>query len=85
MAEDPLHRRRVRARHHQQRRRGVAEVVEPDGPHLARGPELHAALRAAAQLGIGRAFGVAAALAPALVDVELDDAGAMKRPAQDPL
>jgi hypothetical protein len=45
----------------------VAEVMKPDGSHLAGGPELHPAARAAAQGIVLCGLEVAATLTPALV------------------
>ncbi len=56
----------------------MAEVVEADGPDLAGGPQLHAALRAPPQLRVGRPLRVAATLPSALVHVECDDPGAVQ-------
>jgi hypothetical protein len=83
VTHDPLHGGHVGAAHEQQGRRRVAEMVEPDLPHLADGEELKAAARAAAAAGIGRRLVVAAAGAPALVHVAGDETGAAHGPPED--
>jgi hypothetical protein len=69
VAEDPLHRDRAGAEHHQQRRGGVARVVEPERRHLTDRPELEVALGAATQVSVGRLLAVAAARAATLMHV----------------
>ncbi|HVZ70962.1 MAG TPA: hypothetical protein VHJ20_01190 [Polyangia bacterium] len=83
VAQDALHGGRVRAEHHEQRGGGMACVVEADREHLPDGPELHVALRAAAQVPVGGLLGVAAALAAALMHVARDDIGLAQRRAED--
>ena len=85
VAENPLHRGDVGAAHEEERRRRVAQVVEPDRPDLPRRPELHLAARTAAELVILRGLDVAAALAPTLVQPAFHDSRAVKRSTQDEL
>ncbi len=60
----------------------MAQVVEPDLPDLAHRKQLELALGTPARVRVGRRFVVAAALAPALVDVAGHDAGPAHRPAE---
>src|SRR5882724_13469481 len=82
VAEDPLHRARVHARHHEQACRGVAEVVEPDPTNLRLGPELHPMRWASADLVVRRELGMAAALLSTDVLPSLDDPGVGERAPQ---
>jgi len=64
VAEQLLHRDQVRAEHEEHARVGVAQVVEADRTHLSLRPEQEVASRAAAWIGVGVGFLVAAALHP---------------------
>ncbi|MGA9657128.1 MAG: hypothetical protein WBV96_24795 [Polyangia bacterium] len=79
MAKDALNGRRIRARHHEQRRGRVAQVVEADLPHQRPRPELHLALRATPQVGVLRHLGMPASLPSADVAVAGHDPGAGER------
>jgi hypothetical protein len=81
--QDPRHRGKVRAAHHQQRRRRVTQVVEPDVAHLRFRPEQVPMRRTAPRIGVGRREAVAAALLAADVLEVRRDAGLAQRAAQD--
>jgi hypothetical protein len=80
---DPLHGRQIGAGHHEQRRGRVPDVVEADRPHLTDRPQLHLALRAPANLVVGRQHDVAAVLAAAGVSPACQDVRSPERAPQD--
>jgi hypothetical protein len=83
VAHDPLHGRQVSAGHHEQRGRRVADVMEPDRPHLPDWPQLHPARRAPADLVVRRLLDVAATLAAASKSPARQDVRSPKRAPQN--
>jgi hypothetical protein len=73
VTEDSLHGAWVHARHHEQARRRVPEIVESDSSHLGLGPELHSVARAVPQLVIRHELGMTASTLAADVFPPFDD------------
>jgi hypothetical protein len=77
------HHRSIRARHEEQARRRVAQVVETQRAHVRHGPKLAPIHWAAPKASIWRSFPVSAALAAATVLVAGGDASSAQTTAED--